>query len=114
VCGGVEKMADAAAEMEDGGMVRTLKDLFAGAAGGIAQVLLGESHGSFLILAQSSIVPMFNITCITEGGEGRSTSVLLFFSLCFIVHHLTLLKGASSIYVSSSLSLGLSLDFTKP
>lgn len=35
-------MADAAAEMEEGGMVRTLKDLFAGAAGGIAQVLLGE------------------------------------------------------------------------
>jgi len=33
-------MADAAAEMEEGGMVRTLKDLFAGAAGGIAQVLL--------------------------------------------------------------------------
>ena len=36
-------MADAAAEMEEGGMVRTLKDLFAGAAGGIAQVLLGKS-----------------------------------------------------------------------
>lgn len=35
-------MADAAAEMDEGGMVRTLKDLFAGAAGGIAQVLLGK------------------------------------------------------------------------
>jgi solute carrier family 25 carnitine/acylcarnitine transporter 20/29 len=35
-------MADAAAELEERGMVRTLKDLFAGAAGGIAQVLLGE------------------------------------------------------------------------
>lgn len=35
-------MADAAAEMEEGGMLRTMKDLFAGAAGGIAQVLLGE------------------------------------------------------------------------
>ncbi len=35
-------MADASAEVEEGGMVRTLKDLFAGAAGGIAQVLLGE------------------------------------------------------------------------
>jgi solute carrier family 25 carnitine/acylcarnitine transporter 20/29 len=36
-------MADAAAaELEDGGMVKTAKDLFAGAAGGIAQVLLGE------------------------------------------------------------------------
>lgn len=35
-------MADAAAELEERGMVRTLKDLFAGAAGGIAQVLLGQ------------------------------------------------------------------------
>ena len=35
-------MADAAAELDEGGVVRTLKDLFAGAAGGIAQVLLGE------------------------------------------------------------------------
>lgn len=41
-------MADAAAELEEGGMVRTLKDLFAGAAGGIAQVLLGESQVSAL------------------------------------------------------------------
>jgi hypothetical protein len=36
-------MADGAAEMEGGGMARTLKDLFSGAAGGIAQVLIGES-----------------------------------------------------------------------
>ena len=49
-------MADAAAEMEDGGMVRTFKDLFAGAAGGIAQVLLGESLGSFVIVAQYPII----------------------------------------------------------
>jgi len=35
-------MADAAEVLEEGGMVRTLKDLFAGAAGGIAQVLLGQ------------------------------------------------------------------------
>lgn len=35
-------MADAASEIEQGGLTRTLKDLFAGAAGGIAQVLLGE------------------------------------------------------------------------
>lgn len=35
-------MADAAAELEEGGMIRTLKDLLAGATGGIAQVLLGE------------------------------------------------------------------------
>jgi hypothetical protein len=35
-------MADASNDLEEHGMVRTLKDLFAGAAGGIAQVLLGE------------------------------------------------------------------------
>ena len=35
-------MADAAAELDEGGIKRTLKDLFAGAAGGIAQVLLGQ------------------------------------------------------------------------
>ena len=34
-------MADVIAEVEEGGIVRTLKDLFAGAMGGIAQVLLG-------------------------------------------------------------------------
>jgi solute carrier family 25 carnitine/acylcarnitine transporter 20/29 len=34
-------MADAAAEIEEGGIIRTLKDLFAGAAGGVAQVLIG-------------------------------------------------------------------------
>lgn len=35
-------MADVITEIEDGGLKRTLKDLFAGATGGIAQVLLGE------------------------------------------------------------------------
>lgn len=35
-------MADAAAELDEGGIARTLKDLFAGAAGGVAQVLLGQ------------------------------------------------------------------------
>lgn len=34
-------MADAAAEVEERGVSQTAKDLFAGAAGGIAQVLLG-------------------------------------------------------------------------
>jgi solute carrier family 25 carnitine/acylcarnitine transporter 20/29 len=36
-------MADVAVvEIEEGGMKKTAKDLFAGAAGGIAQVLLGK------------------------------------------------------------------------
>ena len=35
-------MADVAAELDEGGIKRTLKDLLAGAAGGVAQVLLGQ------------------------------------------------------------------------
>jgi hypothetical protein len=45
--GGNIEMADAAAELDEGGVVRTLKDLFAGAAGGIAQVLLGAFGAQF-------------------------------------------------------------------
>ena len=35
-------MADAAAELDEGGIKRALKDLLAGAAGGVAQVLIGQ------------------------------------------------------------------------
>ena len=42
-------MADAATDVDEGGMVRTLKDLFAGAAGGIAQVLIGEFEDLFRV-----------------------------------------------------------------
>lgn len=35
-------MADIAAEFDEGGFAKTAKDLISGAAGGIAQVLLGE------------------------------------------------------------------------
>jgi hypothetical protein len=34
-------MAEVALDVEMGGLVRTLKDLLAGAAGGVAQVLIG-------------------------------------------------------------------------
>ncbi|KAH8661449.1 mitochondrial carrier domain-containing protein [Tricladium varicosporioides] len=47
-------MADAAAELEEGGMVRTLKDLFAGAAGGVAQVLLGQPFDIVKVRLQTS------------------------------------------------------------
>jgi solute carrier family 25 carnitine/acylcarnitine transporter 20/29 len=43
-------MADVVAELEEGGFKRTLKDLFAGAAGGIAQVLLGKFTTEVLVL----------------------------------------------------------------
>jgi hypothetical protein len=36
------KMADAAADIEERGVSQTAKDLFSGAVGGIAQVLLGR------------------------------------------------------------------------
>ncbi|KAK7960566.1 hypothetical protein PG988_011780 [Apiospora saccharicola] len=40
-------MADAAADMDErGGSLDTVKDLFAGATGGIAQVLIGKARGS--------------------------------------------------------------------
>ncbi len=32
-------------EADGGGLTRTLKDLFAGAVGGVAQVLLGQLEG---------------------------------------------------------------------
>ncbi len=78
-------MADAAAELEEGGMVRTFKDLFAGAAGGIAQVLLGK----FLVQTISFRIPHSNIqllcflvcvvTCVLElilGGFWSSSPFL--------------------------------------
>ena len=41
----------ATSDLEAGGLKRTLKDLFAGAAGGVAQVLLGQCqlHGVHVI-----------------------------------------------------------------
>ena len=43
-------MADAAADIEErGASLDTVKDLFSGAAGGIAQVLLGEYLGFRLV-----------------------------------------------------------------
>jgi hypothetical protein len=49
-------MADGPAEIE-GGIVRTLKDLFAGAAGGVAQVLIGM--GIFLPLLGAGGISVF-------------------------------------------------------
>lgn len=53
-------MGDAAADIEEGGLTRTLKDLFAGAAGGIAQVLLGEFHLSSWEFLLMSLISPFN------------------------------------------------------
>jgi hypothetical protein len=55
-------MADAANDLEEHGMVRTLKDLFAGAAGGIAQVLLGEYLlSNCYIVVQSPLLQLLNL-----------------------------------------------------
>lgn len=60
-------MGKAAAEIEEGGGTRMLKDLFAGAAGGIAQVLLGEFERLLLclpgVLLELSPSLEFDITC---------------------------------------------------
>lgn len=50
-------MADPAADVEahsGGGAAQTAKDLFAGATGGIAQVLLGKHIFQFLVLMRES------------------------------------------------------------
>ncbi len=46
-------MADVVAELDEGGFLRTVKDLFAGAAGGIAQVLLGMCCEFFVFRTMS-------------------------------------------------------------
>lgn len=50
-------MADAANDIEEGGGVTALKDLFAGAVGGIAQVLIGEFFILFVWFKQVSFSP---------------------------------------------------------
>jgi len=61
-------MADAAADIEEGGLKRTLKDLFAGAAGGIAQVLLGEFIlGSLRV----QLLVLLSVCMIREMGESH-------------------------------------------
>ncbi|KAG9242794.1 mitochondrial carrier domain-containing protein [Calycina marina] len=47
-------MADVAAELDEGGLTRTLKDLFAGATGGIAQVMLGQPFDIVKVRLQTS------------------------------------------------------------
>jgi hypothetical protein len=63
-------MADAANDMEEHGMVRTLKDLFAGAAGGIAQVLLGQFLSPSLYQPPSRFasIARFGIACLQKRG----------------------------------------------
>jgi hypothetical protein len=63
-------MADAAAELDEGGAVRTLKDLFAGAAGGIAQVLLGEIGVQFSFSCAIESTNIFiQVTCEQKWGS---------------------------------------------
>lgn len=66
-------MADVANELEEGGMMRTVKDLFAGAAGGIAQVLLGEFFSSVSFSTSGDSFCCFGLIClfgIWVGGSG--------------------------------------------
>lgn len=52
-------MADAVAEAEHGGIVRMLKDLFAGAAGGVAQVLIGMGFSLPFLRAAGTEIETF-------------------------------------------------------
>lgn len=70
-------MADAAATLDEGGMVRTLKDLFAGAAGGIAQVLLGEFTILSALAAEFGVYSLRIITCCAKWGTVQIYSHLL-------------------------------------
>ena len=79
-------MADAAAELDERGIKRALKDLFAGAAGGVAQVLIGQfvmsvfirylpiafDHLCFIV---SSLYATFCLLFF-EGKYGREADVL--------------------------------------
>ena len=57
-------MADAAVELEEGSLVRSLKDLFAGAAGGVAQVLIGMRFSpTSLCAAVIEIGVFYLVTC---------------------------------------------------
>ena len=74
-------MADAAAEIEAGGLTRTLKDLFAGAAGGIAQVLLGEFKTS---LSYSFLTPRHSIQLLLLRSRATIFADLSFHSFIAI------------------------------
>jgi hypothetical protein len=56
-------MAEIEAEVVAGGWARTAKDLVAGAAGGIAQVLLGEFHLFFLGLDMIDMMSQASHVC---------------------------------------------------
>lgn len=79
-------MADAANEIEEGGLKRTLKDLFAGAAGGIAQVLLGELNvTSWLFISFSSPNPYQKVLLFhrSQRKTGVACSIRLSFNSSF-------------------------------
>jgi len=55
----------AAEAIENEGFSQTLKDLFSGAVGGVAQVLIGES----LVLSPSNKLPRKVITCLVRYSQ---------------------------------------------
>lgn len=76
------------AEIEQGGAVRMLKDLFAGAAGGIAQVLIGMGF-----LFSTCVLPSFLSWAM---GCCQSTSRALLLRLSFYMLLCFILRGESS------------------
>ncbi len=65
-------MADA--DLEAGGLKQTLKDLFAGAAGGVAQVLLGKS--SSVYVSAIDLCSGFWVIFCVESKLGHSLDLL--------------------------------------
>lgn len=67
-------MADAAADIESHGMARTLKDLLSGAAGGIAQVLLGRLRLFICPFSWFNVVFRLSHVCIESLSFGMLNS----------------------------------------
>ena len=62
-------------EVDAGGFQRTLKDLFAGAAGGIAQVLLGQWHECRSLIRCLGVSAQ---ACLEHCGNGQNITYVLY------------------------------------
>lgn len=69
-------MADPHIEDRDTTWVRTAKDLFSGAAGGVAQVLLGIMNSLLFVLSGLQYITVGHIKAIEMQRFSRSTHIL--------------------------------------
>lgn len=92
-----DKMADAAADMEERGMVETAKDLFSGAAGGIAQVLIGMFILYFFGYHGISSQGLYQVTCLKHSANGMEMENYTTFVLLFITS-----RGSRLFHITSN------------